>query len=75
MDLKEWNGSGTIGGVCEDYLTQQGLSKGLYSCSSCAGGLGMGAFNHAAFTGSLKKNEMAVNIVSREEQSHNSNPG
>lgn len=31
MDEKEWNGSGTIGGVCEDYLTQRGLSKDLCS--------------------------------------------
>lgn len=74
MDQKEWNGSGTIGGVCEDYLTQRGLSKDLHSCSSSGGGLSMRAFYHTAFTASVK-NEMAVNILSREKQRHKRNPG
>lgn len=52
MDKMEWNGSVTIGGVCEVYSTQRGLSKDLYSYSSSGGGLSVRAFCHAAFTAS-----------------------
>lgn len=52
------------------------FQKALYCYSSSGGGLGMRAFYHTAFTASLKKkNEMAVNILSREKQGNKRSPG
>lgn len=44
MGKEEWNGSVTMGGVSEDYLTERGLSGDLYSCSSSDGGLSVRGF-------------------------------
>lgn len=77
MDREEWTGSATIGGVCDVYSTQRGLLKDLYCPCSFGGGLSMRAFLSHCFhcISKGKKNEMAVNILSREKQKHKRSQG